>query len=75
MSAEWAVGIVVPIFKGKGDIRDCSCYIVVKLFGHSIMMVKQYWKEVCRLVTVNYIPFVFMSEEGTVDAVLILTRW
>ena len=23
--AEWALGIVVSIFKGKGDIRNCSC--------------------------------------------------
>ena len=24
--AEWALSIVAPIFKGKGDIRNCSCY-------------------------------------------------
>ena len=26
MPAEWAVSIVVPIFNGKGDIRNYSCY-------------------------------------------------
>ena len=26
MPAEWALSIVVPIFKGKGDIHSCSCY-------------------------------------------------
>ena len=26
MLAEWALNIVVPNFKGKGDIRNCSCY-------------------------------------------------
>ena len=26
MPPEWVLGIVVPIFKGKGDIRNCSCY-------------------------------------------------
>ena len=25
-SVEWALGIVVPIYKGKSDIRKCSCY-------------------------------------------------
>ena len=25
MPVEWALCIVVPIFKGKGDIRNCSC--------------------------------------------------
>ena len=29
MPAELAISIVVPIFKGKGDIRNCSCYRVV----------------------------------------------
>ena len=26
MPVEWALCIVVPIFKGKGDIRNCSCH-------------------------------------------------
>ena len=26
MPAEWALGIVVPIFNRKSDIRNCSCY-------------------------------------------------
>ena len=26
MPAEWALVRVVPTFKGKGDIRNCSCY-------------------------------------------------
>ena len=31
MPAEWALSIMVPIFKGKGDIRNCSSYRAVKL--------------------------------------------
>ena len=31
MPAEWALCIMVPIFKGNGDIQKCSCYIAVKL--------------------------------------------
>ena len=26
MPAEWDLRIVVPIFKGKGHIRNCDCY-------------------------------------------------
>ena len=26
MPVEWALSIVVPIFKWKGNIRNCSCY-------------------------------------------------
>ena len=36
MSVEWALSIVVPIFKGKGDIRNCSFYRAVKLLEHGM---------------------------------------
>ena len=29
--AEWALHIVVPIFKEKGDIKNSCCYGAVKL--------------------------------------------
>ena len=32
MLVEWIVRIVAPIFKGKGDTWNCSCYRGVKLF-------------------------------------------
>ena len=41
MPVEWALSIVVPIFKGKGDIRNCSCYRAVKLPEHGMMMVER----------------------------------
>ena len=36
MPVEWALTIVVPIFKGKGDIRNCGCYVAVKLLEHGL---------------------------------------
>ena len=39
ISAEWALSIVVPIFKWKGDIRNCSCYRAVKLLDHGMKVV------------------------------------
>ena len=41
MPVEWG-SIVVPIFKRKADIRNCSCYRAVKLFEHGGM---RWWKE------------------------------
>ena len=40
MPAEWALSIVVPIFKGKGDISNCSFYRAVKLVEHGMKVVK-----------------------------------
>ena len=39
MSVEWALSIVVAIFKGKGVIRNCSCYGAVQLLEHGMKVV------------------------------------
>ena len=41
MPTEWAKSIVVPIFKGKGDIRKHSCYRSVKLHEHGMKVVER----------------------------------
>ena len=40
MPAEWVLSIMFPIFKGKGDIRSCSCNGAVKLLEHGMMVVE-----------------------------------
>ena len=39
MAVEYS--IVVPIFKGMGDIRSCSCYRAVKLLEHGMKVVER----------------------------------
>ena len=41
MPAEWVLSIVVPIFNGKDDIRNCSCYRGVKLLEHGMKVVER----------------------------------
>ena len=73
MPAELALSIVVPIFKVKGDIRDCRCYIAVKLLEHGMKVVERVLeKRLCRIVYVDEMQFGFMPEKGTVVAVFIL---
>ena len=45
MPAEWAVSIVVPIFMGKGDIRNCGCYVAVRLLEHGMKVVERMLKK------------------------------
>ena len=45
MPAEWILSIVVPIFNGKGDIRNCSCYRGVKLLEHGMKVVERVLKK------------------------------
>ena len=53
---------MVPIFKGKGDIWNCCCYLAVELLEHGMKVVER----LRRIVTVD---FAF-----TIDAVFILGR-
>ena len=39
MPDEWARSTKVPIFKGKSDIRNCSCYRAAKLLEHGMKVV------------------------------------
>ena len=75
MPVEWPLGIAVPIFKGKCNTRNCSCYRAVKLLEHGMKVVE--WvleKRLCRVVTVDEMQFGFTPERGTIDAVFILRR-
>ena len=80
MPAEWAqrmgsMGIVVPISKGKGDIRNCSCHRAVKLLEHGMKVVKMVLeKSHQKIVSVNEMQFGCMHERGTIEAVFILRR-
>ena len=39
--AEWVLSIVVPIFKGNGDIRNCSCHRAAKPQEHGMKVVER----------------------------------
>ena len=54
MPAEWALSIVVLIFKRKGDIRNTSCYRAVKLLKHGMKVVGRVLeKRLCIIVSDN----------------------
>ena len=40
MPLKWAPYIVVPIFKGKVDIRNCSCHRTTKFLEHGMKVVE-----------------------------------
>ena len=49
---------MVPIFKGKGDIMNCSCYRAVKVHEHGMKVVKRVLeKRLSRIVTVGDVQF------------------
>ena len=44
MLEEWKTSVVVPIFKGKGDVMDCGAYRGVKLLGHAMKIWRECWR-------------------------------
>ena len=75
LPVEWALSIVVQIFKGKGDIRNSSCHGAVKLHKRGVKMVERVLeKRICRIVSVDEVLLGSMPERGTIFSVFILSR-
>ena len=38
---EWKTSVIVPIFKGKGDVMSCGSYRGMKLLEHAMKIVER----------------------------------
>ena len=75
MPDEWKTSVIVPIFKGKGDVMSCGSYRGVKLLEHAMKIVERVLERRIRtLVNLNEMKFGFMPGKGTVDAIFIVRR-
>ena len=41
MPDEWKTSVIVPIFKGKGNVISCGSYREVKLLEHAMKIVQR----------------------------------
>ena len=54
MPDEWQTSVMVPIFKGKRDVRNCSTYRGVKLLKHAMKIVERVLeRKIRKLVNIN----------------------
>ena len=75
MSEEWKTSVVVPIFKGKGNVMDCGAYRGIKLLEHAMKIMERVLENRIReLVMINEMQFDFMQGKGTTHALFILRR-
>ena len=70
---EWRSSMLVPLHKGKGDIKECGNYRGIKLMSHTIklwerVIVARIWKD----VTIAEQQFGFMPGRSTNDAIFCL---
>ena len=75
MPDEWKTNVIVPIFKGKGDVMSCGSYRGAKLLEHAMKIVERVLERRIRtLINLNEMQFGFMPGKGTVDAIFIVRR-
>ena len=73
MPEEWRESVLVPIYKNKGDVQNCSNYRGIKVMSHTMKV----WERVveARLrqsVTVCEQQYGFMPRKSTTDAIFAL---
>ena len=75
MPDEWKTSVIVPIFKGKGDLMSCGSYREVKLLEHAVKLVERVLERRIRtLLNFNEMQFGFMPGKETVNAIFIVRR-
>ena len=73
MLEKWKTSVVVPIFKGNGDVMDCGAYRGVKLLEHATTIVERVLENKIReLVMIDEMQFGFMLGKSTTHALFIL---
>ena len=75
MPDEWQTSELVPIFKGKGDVRNNNTYREVKLLEHAMKIVERVLEgRIRELVNIDSMQFGFMPGRGTTDALFVVRR-
>jgi hypothetical protein len=73
MPEEWRDSVLVPLYKGKGDARDCGAYRGVKLLEHGMKIMERLFERRLRaVVEVNDMQCGFMPGKGTIDALFMV---
>ena len=75
MSKDGNTSVIVPIYKGKGDVTNCRAYTGVKVLKHEMKIVERVLqKRIKTLVEVDDMQFGFMPGRGMTDALFIVRR-
>ena len=80
MPDEWRRSVIIPLYKGKKDIKECGNYRGIKLMSHTMKL----WERIIELrirkeVTITEQQFGFMPGRSTTDAIfclrMLLEKW
>ena len=75
MPQDWMDSILVPLYKGKGDARECGSYRGVKLLEHGMKVLERILdKRLRQRISIDEMQCGFMPGRGTTDAIFILRQ-
>ena len=75
MPDSWRNSTMIPIYKGKGDVQDCTNYRGIKLISHTMKIYERIIEQRIRNeTTMSEEQFGFMPGKGTVDAIFALRQ-
>lgn len=70
MPNAWRESVIIPIYKGKGDIQECGNYRGIKLMSHTMKIWERIIERRIRNETeIGDQQFGFMPGRGTMDAI------
>ena len=73
MPDEWKTSVLVPVFKGKGDVRICNTYRGVKLLELVMKILERVLEgKIRELVNIDAMQFGFMPGIETIDAFFVV---
>ena len=66
---------VVPLYKGKGNVLECSNYCTIKLLEHEMKVVERVFEKRLRIkVEIREEQHEFVVGKGTTDVIFILRQ-
>ena len=72
MPESWKRSTVVPLYKGKGNVLECSNYCTVKLLEHGMKVVEcVFEKRLRKMVEIIEEQYRFVAGKETIDAIFI----
>ena len=75
MPLQWRESVLVPIYKGKGDVMECSAYRGIKLLELGMKVVERVLEmRLRKSVEISRCQCGFMPGRGTMDAVFTVRR-
>ena len=80
MPDEWRRRVLVPLYKGKGDIKEYGNYRGIKSMSHTMKLwEREIEARIRKEVTIAELQFGFMSGRSTTDAIfclrMLLEKW